>query len=1261
MKPVLIPHPIVKLIAKGLRKPTLMACAMFGALTCVCSTSTAYDFRFERRTVDTSRDDDFSSILTLAQDSNGYIWIGTEYGLARYDGQRTTRYPLGQQSDGTYVNDLLMDNESNLWVATERGVGRYMETEDRFEMIRPFPHSASMNRIAAIAVDHQNIIVMARPNGISLFDPKRRIFRHYDLPGDLNVDVGEVHVDQNNNIWLGTFGEGAALFDQRSNRFTFYQNDPDDPNSIGDNHITRITEDNLGRLWFGTKTAGISRLTPGQRTFVQFKEDPNNDKSLGHNYIRDIFVDSEGYLWVATDHGGLSRFDDATGHFTHFKHNAFDNHSLASNQVRKILEDREGDLWVATYPSGLNYFNRKATQFKNYSHHPDDPTSLSNSAILSFLEDRKGRLWVGTENGLNQYLPQTDSFKRFEPHPTADNALRAGAVITMVEDHKDNIWLGTWSGGLHRFNPESNTIVNYLPSQKHNAIPSAFIWALVFDRHNQLWVGTEGEGLLLYREETNDFKQFKKNNSGNSINHNYIWSMLEDHTGQIWIGTTAGLNRFDPETETFFNFPREPGNASTVDAERIRALFQDSQNRIWVGTQEAGLFIYDYTTQKFTRLTPDDGLPAYFVTGFVEDDEGYVWVSTVNGAVRVHPTSLEMTLFNENHGLAGDNLYRSAALKLKNGEILLGGTDGFSAFNPRQVSQYPADDTVFFTHIETPYSSQGGHSVSKPKLQIVEGKHTLALEYFHSVMHLEFSALNYRGGNNLRYNYKLKGFDERWIELNHANSVTYTNLSPGHYTFLVRSGTLAGWSPRISTLDIHIAPPPWRTWWAYTLYSLAALSFFGFILQSKAKQLQLKGEREVNSQLRNLNAMKDAFLANTSHELRTPLNGIIGIAECLKDRETNRDGYTQRNLELIISSGKRLSALINDILDYSKLANHKLVLNPKPVDVYHLVQNVLILLDPIAKSNDIELVNDVKHLAPFVFGDENRLQQILINLVGNSIKYTAKGSVRVSFKLDNERGYITVKDTGIGISKDKQSSIFDAFNQAEGDTARHYDGTGLGLAITKLLVELHEGHIWVESTPGHGSTFTFTIPAAEEKDSKPRPIPRDLRAPKALTPSAPEIEPEQVAPGSQIPRNAKYHTLLVVDDDSVNRLVLSGMLAQHEYNIIEARSGADAIEIVRNQSIDLVVMDVMMPAMTGYEACRIIRKLFDLHELPVIFLTAKTGEDEIAACFDAGGSDYLPKPVSKHALLARIANHLRILAAVRKLQMGLRSDTSHEQ
>ncbi|MCP3683642.1 MAG: response regulator, partial [bacterium] len=531
----------------------------------------------------------------------------------------------------------------------------------------------------------------------------------------------------------------------------------------------------------------------------------------------------------------------------------------------------------------------------------------------------------------------------------------------------------------------------------------------------------------------------------------------------------------------------------------------------------------------------------------------------------------------------------------------------------------------------------------------------------------EFSVLNYRQSDKNQFAYKLEGFDKDWVETDYRHRrVTYTDLSHGEYIFKVKGSNDDGyWNKDGASIKLTILPPPWLTWWAYSLYTLAALALILWFIQSqrkkvKQKQKELDREKQVSSRLRQLDRLKNEFLANTSHELRTPLNGIIGIAESLVDgMEKWSSEKIRSNLGMIASSGKRLSSLVNDILDFSKMQHRTLELAKAPVDLYAITNVVLTTSKMLLGDKDLKLVNDIDINISSVNADENRLQQIMYNIIGNAIKFTETGSVTVSAIAKEDNMEVRVADTGIGIPKEKIARVFESFEQAEGSTARVYGGTGLGLAVTKQLLELHGGEIRVESTEGTGSTFSFTLPISSEKASKLKLGEQEVSRIHNLEPiistdsveDIPKIEDVEPAEGD--------FNILIVDDDPVNLQVLENHLSLQNYKITQALNGPEAIKLIEGgQTFDLVLLDIMMPKMSGYEVTEMLRDSHAAHELPIIFLSAKNQVADLITGFTAGGNDFLTKPISKPELLSRVKTHLQLLDINRNLEQKVRDRTA---
>ncbi len=526
----------------------------------------------------------------------------------------------------------------------------------------------------------------------------------------------------------------------------------------------------------------------------------------------------------------------------------------------------------------------------------------------------------------------------------------------------------------------------------------------------------------------------------------------------------------------------------------------------------------------------------------------------------------------------------------------------------------------------------------------------LRLTHKEDVFSLGFAALHFSDPQSVNYQYRLTGFDRTWNQAPaDEGKATYTNLKSGNYRFLVKASTRDGiWGAPIS-LKIHILPPPWLTWWAFLIYFAAVAGIVS--LYVRAQRRALLRERAVNHRLKEVDRLKDEFLANTSHELRTPLNGIIGLAESLAHGVAGPlPEQVSGNLKMIVSSGRRLAGLVDDILDFSKLKNEKIELHLKAVDLRALVEVVFMHCRPLVKGRDLVLVNGVQPTCSAVLADEDRLSQILFNLVGNAVKFTESGEVAVNACCNEDGVRISVTDTGMGIDPSRLEAIFGSFEQADGSIDRKYGGSGLGLAITQMLVQAHGGVISVSSVPGEGSTFTLTLPLSKEAAKPQKPKLNRIRA---------REEPETMVQTRQTlaDQEKKFH-ILVVDDEPINRQVLVNHLSAF-YQLTEVCNGEEALAVIQtNSSIHLVLLDVMMPGLSGYDVCARIRKTLPVQELPIIFLTARNQVADLITAFNDGANDYLTKPIAREELLSRVKTHLQLLDAHRHLEQIVEDRTS---
>lgn len=1197
-------------------------------------------------------------INALAQDRDGFMWFGGANGLARFDGYSLRIY---RQDDAdptslshNYVNDIRLDAAGNVWVATRKGLNRYHSLTDNFTSYTAVDANAdpqAAENVMAVEETDDGRLWLATRGGFYRFDPMQKVFQKFAIADD--EQMGWVHAlvrDQQGILWLGHQSLGVIRFDPASGTMRQYG----EADGLHFADIRELFVDSANNLWAGSYGAGLFMLDGRREQFISVKHD-NQEKSA---IVWSVLEDKRKNLWVGD---GSAVYVRAAGneHFVRFSNDDTKPSSPGNYVVNELFQDDAGDIWLGYFPSGVDVVDRQASIFNNYRYSASDPNSVTEGGVLSSVIDSRGNLWIGAGYGLNYFEPATQKFTRYKHDPAIADGMSGNTVLSLVlNESAQELWLGIWAGGLNRLDLTTGKFKHYLPDANNpGAIRGREPWSVARDKQGYLWIATE-EGLNRYDPGTDSFRYFSPTVAqlgGDKVL--YARVVYIDRQERIWVGALSGLYLFDPVSETFTHYHHVDGDSTSLRADFVFALYEDSRGNFWVGTDGGGLHLMDRATGKFTAFTSRDGLADDVVAGIIEDDQGFLWLGTQKGLARFDSAEKQFRNFEKRHGL-NDNLFnRNSPVKLPSGELFFGNSKGFVLFNPAAITTNQHQPPVVLTNLlilNKPVIIGGKGS---PLTQALN--HTTAINLTHkdSVVTFEFSALNYQMSEENKYAYRLLGFDTDWIYSGSKRTATYTNLDADTYIFEVKASNNDGvWSDKHARLTIHIEPPFWRTWWAYAVYiSLAVALLFWFLriqrVRLQYEQQKVEQERSLVRRLQQIDKLKDEFLANTSHELRTPLNGIIGLAESLVDGVGgDLPAQAQNSLRLIIASGHRLSGLVNDILDFSKLKNQSISLNKKAIDLRVLVDVVLTLSRPLAGNKNIQLNNHVPAELPAIYADEDRLLQILHNLIGNAVKFTLEGEVNVYADVEGDRIHVQIADTGIGIPPDHITDIFDAFHQVDGRAERAFGGTGLGLSITKQLVELHEGSIAVDSTPGQGSVFSVYLPLALD-----RPLSLDLPAtPTEDQPVHAAADVAQVVALEQVKKNRAENPghqghILVVDDDSVNRMVLVNHLALRNYRVTEASSGEEALAVVEQGDVDLVLLDIMMPKMSGYETCKRLREKYRPYELPIIFLTARNQTSDLVMGFDIGGNDYLTKPIAKEELLARVDMHLQLYSATQYL------------
>ncbi len=1200
-------------------------------------------------------------ISGIVQDREGFFWIGTSHGLMRYDGIAMKTWRKDEDSLSEDFIRAIYDTEEAIWILTNtQGLNRFDKTTGVFKHYKHDPDNENSLRGAggfALLVDVDGFVWVGTENGVlTRLDPQTDTFIHFKHdPKDPNsIPKGfltSIYQDSSGAFWIGSEGGGLTKLEFETRTFTNYTNIPGDPHSISGNRVNVILEDEQDILWVGTAKSGLNKFNKKTGRFEHFRHASDDPSSISHNSVMSLCLDTDPYLWVGTIHGGLNRLNKKTGDFERFLNDPSAPDANSTKVIEEIFIDRSNILWILSRPGAILKHDRKSKGFALYQHDPAQPGSISSNTILPIYEDRQGVAWIGTGNGgLNRYNRESDTFVAYKHDPKDPDSLPAPGVFAIAEDEQGTFWVAASDasqGTLCIFDRQTKRVVKtytHDPNNPNSIINNRFLLGIQPDRFNPniLWLTVGFGGLVKFDTQTELFEHYPIDpDDPKKLAGNYL-HIFQDDSGTLWLGGSYGLDKLDPATGVVSRYRHEANNPNSLIEDNVSAIYADRSGILWLGTG-GGLDRFDPKTDTFTHYSSKNGLPDNNIMGVFEDEHHNLWMSSGGGIIKFNPQAETFKLYTRADGLQGDKFYYFAHCKTGNGEIWFGGFNGVNRFHPDNIKNNPHLPTIVLTSLK-----QGGEEIffgkMPPKLKEIE------LDWRTNFIEFEAAALEFTNPEKNRFMYMLAGIDETWYPSGTRRYGRYTHLPGGKYYLKIKGSNNDGiWNEDGVSLKIRVAHPPWRTWWAICLYIVFAAALLLFFV--RYQQVKLEQERKTNLGLKRINRLKDEILANTSHELRTPLNGIIGLSESLLDGIAGQlPAQVRYNLKMIVSSGLRMVHLVNDILDFSKLSKKELKPRLRPVDIKILVDIVIEISKPLTKGKDLQLLNQIPINLPSVYADEDMVQQILHNLVGNAIKFTDKGSITISTSFENEDIIIHVKDTGIGIQSDQLDSLFEPFEQVDGSTERAFGGTGLGLAISKNLVSLLGGSMGVDSQIGRGSQFWFSLPTApEELAEKPpaEPISRTRLA--RLADAWIDTESQDVPesqPDTKLSPDRPYR-VLVVDDDPINLHVLVNQLTLKNYVISQASDGETALAMVEQagkdeQQFDLILLDVMMPKMSGYEVCKQLRITYPQDKLPVVMLTAKNQVDDLIAGFESGANDYLPKPFSKEELFARIENQIII-------------------
>ncbi len=1216
-----------------------------------------------------------NTITTVYQDNEGFIWLGTQIGLNRYDG-RSFRSYFTDPFDTTTISNLRIvcitgDHKGNLYIGTREGLNLYDKTKDIFYRLSGNSSAykyLARNAIYSLLCDNSGRIWIGTEKGVFIYDPALNALE--ETKGTLldknDIDktpVWALFEDSKRNIWISSFDKG--LYRYRDNEIDHLTFESNNNNSLSNNIVESIAEDNEGNLWFGTYN-GLTRYNPANGSFTRYFCSTEQTNPRSYNRVKSVLVTSRSEIIVNVLNDHLYIYNAGHDLFEPFLLNEERTEGMPEPTFSYLFEGSSGILWFGTLDKGIKKINYNGKQFVNYTHIKGDKNSIIDNSIFSLYEDNKGKIWVGTLQGISIWDRHKNSFEHIVSDRKRVNSLCGNSVWAINGDSKGNIWIGT-SDGVNCYSPSTGIFKHYYADpMSQNHISYNEVFAIAEDNLGRIWFGTAW-GLSRLNPATGVFKNYYHDETDTtSIASNNIWAITVDSKGNLWIGTQYGLCRYLPERDCFYTYHTDPSDPESISSDEIQSIKEDSSGDLWIGTT-LGLNHLNPETGVFTSYTMKSGLPNNVINGILFDNDN-VWFSTNRGIACLNKHDGSIRAFDHSDGVQS-NEFNFPAIKSGDSLLIFGGPKGITMFNPDSITSSTFFPPVVFTDfLINSVSVKPGEVINKiiPLNKTINYTDTIYLSYKTKVFSLEFATLSYTSTNKVIYKYRIDEITD-WVNIGNTNSISFTGLSPGRYHLhLTGTNTDGQWSHSERKLIIIILPPWWKTQLFYVIISVLLIVLVILAISQRDKSLkrekdlleetvrkrtseienqkeeiltqnerieEQKAQLEKNKEELELTVeqrttelkkakekaeqsdrLKSAFLANISHEIRTPMNSIIGFSNLLQ-LEPGETEQTNEYLECITKGANDLLSIVTNIVEISRISTDDIPINRHAFNLSGFIRDIYSELKnkASAKSLESELDYDEETKELMIIADESKLLSILKHLIDNAVKFTHQGKIRLCLNVKDDAIQISVHDTGIGISPDLKYDIFEPFKQAELSLSRAYGGTGLGLSITKAYIEKMGGKVWFESHKGAGSSFFISFPFIVSN----------------TTHKGEENTKDHVKTGK----------LLVVEDEEVNFLYLSAILRDKFREILHASDGYDAIEICRkNSDIDIVLMDIKIGGINGLEATSEIKKIRP--DLPIIAQTAYTLVGDREKAISAGCSDYLSKPFTKEELLSVIGKFI---------------------
>jgi len=1179
-----------------------------------------------------------NSITAIHQDSDGFMWFGTYDGLNRYDGYnfKVYRNRINDKNSLSFNTIYCIEGDSrkNIWVGGANGACVFDKKKSIFHPIEYLSSTKTqtvkdvIHQIRSVSKDlvlvaSQNFGLLVYKNGS--FQGKSIALEQSNNPIEkYNYNAAVLENDsKNSSCWVFVRNIGICKYRYHSNKLEVVY-----PLSM-EVKCMKLSVDNT--LWLGTDEGIFSFNT---KTF-----------SLSANYlinnctVTDIVIDKKKELWLTTDGYGIYKIIDKNKKAFPFQF-ANGQQYIKSNSIWSLYEDIAGNKWIGTLRGGISMIGNSPKYFKNFKYNVKVNEPAENF-ILSFCEDEKKNLWIGTDGaGLKYWDRKSNSYTIYGNSNNSTYKISSNFITSIIRDTDNQIWVSTWAGGINRINPVTHSVTRFSCYNSFTKQIEKNVWFVYKDSDDDIWASATNEGsLYLFDRAKNTFVLFNK-----SIDN--LQCLIETSDGKFWGCNYTSLLAIDKKTKKYRKFPI--GNS-------IRSLHEDKDKNLWVGTQEGGLLLFDRKTNKFNRLTTDDGLPSNTILRILEDKAGNLWMSTYNGICRFDKKNRTFRNFSVTDGLQSNQFSFNAGLKLSSGEFLFGGINGFNSFFPEDIKEFNQKYNLLLSDFYV-----NNQSIEESKNELItnwdSGKiKEVNLPYDQTTLSIEFVALDYNNADKINYAYYLEGWDNRWNYVGQARKANYARLTEGTYVFKVKTTNFrGGWNKEENLVTIIVSPPWYRSWWAYTFYLLAGAGLiYGYVrynknkekLKYKVKIAELEGAKE-----KEIAEKQSSMFTYISHEFRTPLSLIINPLKKAIKTGNLENSSSVTDLVIAHRNARRLLSLVDQLLLFRKAENDADELKMSVINVNNLCYEVFQCFVNQAKDKKIDYTFQIPENNIEIIGDYEKIEISLFNLLSNAFKYTPDGR-EISLVLSETETNVSIEiiDSGNGIAKNDLEVIFDKFRQVNSKTpVGGSSGFGIGLFIVRYFIEKHKGTVSCTSEIGKGSVFKLTFLKGEDHFEN---LQISTVTPK-MSPLVEELMADDTEAGIEVSVNAisenELHkailtdkrTLLIIEDNTDIRNYLIRLFSE-VYIIYSAENGEEGLKLTKKHMPDLVISDIAMDVMDGFELCRKIKENSSLSHIPVILLTASKNPETHLQGISDGADDYITKPFDDDLLMARVESLLK--------------------